>query len=172
MEELVVKFEESLRSIRTHGAASQLVEDVKVNYFSKETPLKQLAHIGKLSAEELAVEPWDKNTLGDIELALRNSNLQLAVVNDGRRLLIKFPPLTTENRQEMIKNVEQKSEEAKITLRVSRGETWDRVQTLEKKGDITEDDKYDFKRDLDKLIAEFNQKIDRLGETKTREILG
>lgn len=172
MEGVVLKFEEALRSMRSRGASPDILQSLKVTYFGKELPLAQLAHVGSLSTDTVAVEPWDKNALGDIELAVRNSELSLSVVNDGKRLLIKFPPLTAETKEMLIKNLKEKAEETKVNLRVLRQETWDQVQSLEKESKVTEDDKYKAKTEFDKLISEFNQKIDKLTSEKEKQIIG
>lgn len=172
MEGLVLKFEEALRTMRSGGASPEILEGLKVSYFGQELPLKQLAHIGVIGVGELGVEPWDKNALGDIELSIRNANLSLSVTNDGRRLIVKFPPMTSETREMLVKNLKEKAEEAKVNLRLLRQEVWEEIQSLEKAGKVTEDDKYKTKDDLDKIISEFNQKIDKLTQEKSREIVG
>jgi ribosome recycling factor len=170
MDEVISKLNEDLRTIRTGKANPSLIENVPVSYYGTQTPLKQMANISAPDATLLVVQPWDANSLGDIEAAIRNSNLGLNATNDGRVVRIALPPLTEERRMEFIKIIHQKAEGARITLRNLRKDSWEEVQRLQKEGQLTEDDRYRGEADLNKLIEDYNKKIDNLVESKEKEL--
>lgn len=170
MDEVIQSFDQDLRTIRTGKASTSLVDNITVSYYGTQTPLKQMANVTTPDASLITVQPWDINALGDIENALRNSNLGGGITNDGRVIRIALPPLTEERRNEFIKMVHQKAESSRIALRNLRKEAWDEVQKLEKAGQITEDDRYRGEQDLNKAIEDYNKKILTIVENKEREL--
>lgn len=170
MQEVVEKFKESLQALRVGRANAAMVDGIMVNYYGKTTPLKQLASIATPQADQILITPWDQNSLGDIELALRNSNLGLSPANDGRTIRLILPPLTEERRNELSKTVQKTAEEAKVVFRQIRQEVWEKIKTLEKEGKLTEDDRYRSEEELNKTINEFNRKIEELADHKEAEL--
>jgi len=170
MSEVISKLEEDLRTVRTGKASSVLVENIQVSYYGTQTALKQMANISTPDASLIVIQPWDLNALGDIEIAIRNANLGLGTTNDGRVIRISLPPLTEERRNEFVKLIHQKAEACRIALRNLRKEGWEEVQKLEKDGSLTEDDKYRGEDELNKLIEEYNKKIQTAIEIKEKEL--
>lgn len=170
MQEVLVEFQDGLTNLRTGRANAGLVEGVKVSYYGTETPLKQMATLTTPDASTISITPWDQNSLGDIENAIRNSDLGLNPVNDGKNVKINLPPLTEERRNEIVKLAFKLAEEARIALRTLRQEAWDKIKSLEKNSQITEDDRYVGESRLNKLIEEFNKKIQELAEKKEEEL--
>lgn len=170
MDEVIVKMKEDLQTIRTGKASSSLIDNVLVSYYGTQTPLKNMANMTTPDPTLLVVQPWDTNSLGDIETALRNSNLGLSLSSDGRAVRISLPPLTEERRLEFVKLARQKAEAARIVLRGLREEAWKEIQGLEKVGSLTEDDRYRGEDLLNKMIEEFNKKIQELTEAKEKEL--
>jgi ribosome recycling factor len=170
MEEVIEKLEEDLRTVRTGKANSSLVEGILVSYYGTQTPLKNMANISTPDAYMIVVQPWDVNSLGDIEMALRNSSLGLGVANDGRVIRLTLPPLTQERRAEFIKVIHQKAESCRIVLRNLREEAWNEIQKLTQNGQLTEDDREQGKNDLNKIIEEYNGKIRELIESKEKDL--
>lgn len=170
MDEVISKLKEELQTIRTGKASSSLIENISVSYYGTQTPLKQMAQINTPEATLIVVQPWDANSLGDIESAVRNANLGFAVTNDGRVVRISLPPLTEERRLEFVKLAHQKEESARIVLRNLREEAWKEIQVEEKAGSLTEDDKYQGEKDLNRMIEEANKKAQDLVEAKEKEL--
>ena len=170
MEEVIERLKEDLQTVRTGKASASLVENILVNYYGTPTPLKNMANISTPDAFMIVVQPWDANSLGDIELGLRNSNLNLGLVNDGRVVRITLPPLTEERREEFIKMIHLKAESARIILRTLRQEAWEEVQKEKKSGEITEDDLYSGEKDLNKIIDDYNGKIKILIDAKEKDL--
>jgi len=170
MEEVISKLKEDLQTVRTGKASVSLVDNVIVSYYGAQTPLKQMAQIATPDANLITVQPWDTNSLGDIENALRNSNLGFGVVSDGRLVRLNLPPMTEERRNEFIKLIHQKAEACRIALRNLREESWREIQREEKNSELTEDDRYQGEKDLNKMIEDANKKILELIESKERDL--
>ncbi|OGD66629.1 ribosome recycling factor [Candidatus Berkelbacteria bacterium RIFCSPHIGHO2_12_FULL_36_9] len=171
MNEVLEKLQDEFKNIRTGKASTAIVENLMVSYYGTQTPLKQMASLTTPDANSILISPWDQNALGDIENCIRNSDLNLNPVNDGRNVRIVLPPLTEERRKELAKMVGKISEEGRIILRNLRQEAWDQIKKLEKDGKITEDDRYTGEDQLNKMIDEFNKKIEELSEKKEEELM-
>ncbi len=169
-EQVIEKIREDFKGIRTGRASSGLVENISVTYYGQTTPLKQMANITTPDAALIVIQPWDKNSLGDIELAIRNSDLNLSPTNDGNVVRISLPPMTEERRLELIRSISKKGEEARIALRNVRQDAWESIQKMQKEGSITEDDKYSAEEEINKIISEFNKKIEEALKEKESEI--
>lgn len=171
VDQKISQFQEDLKTIRTSHIGSGIVENIIVSYYGTKVPLKKMAQITTPAPDKIAIIPWDKNALGDIETAIRNSDLNLNPVNDGRNVRITLPPLTEERRRDLVKMVKTSAEETKIAIRNIRGVVWGEIQKLERAGKVTEDDKYRGQDELKKIIAESNRRIDEITATKENEIL-
>ena len=170
MQEVISGLEDDLKTIRTGKANPALVEQIFVSYYGSKMPLKQLANVSVPDPNLIVIQPWDVNSLGDIEMAIRNSELNLTPTNDGRVIRLSLPPLTAERRQEVIKLVHQKAEGTRVMLRNLREDSWREIQQMEKIGKLTEDDRYRGEKELNDLIKEYNQKIQEVINNKEKEI--
>ena len=169
-EQVLAKLQEDFKGIRTGRASTGLVENIIVSYYGQSTPLKQMANLATPDASLITIQPWDKNALGDIELAIRNSELNLSPVNDGNVVRISLPPMTEERRIELIRSISKKAEEARIALRNVRQDAWDQIQKMQKESKITEDDKYTAEEEINKFISDYNKKIEETLKDKEKEI--
>jgi ribosome recycling factor len=170
MQEVMQHIKEDLSSIRTGRASAALVDSLPVQYYGSTMPLKQMASITVPEPTVIVIQPWDKQAIGDIEQAVRNSNLGLSPINEGTQLRLVLPPLTEERRNELIKAVHQKAEAGKVALRTVRKDTWEEVQKQVKSGDLTEDDRYRYEGDLNKIIDQFNREVDEAVAQKESEL--
>lgn len=171
MDEAISHFKEELKSINTGRASSVLVEGVVVQYYGTPTPLKQIASIAIPDAHQIAITPWDRNALADIESAIRSSDLGLAPTNDGNAVRLNLPPMTEERRGDLNKMVGKMSEETKISLRNQRGDAWEKIQEAEKKSELTEDDRDQAKKDLNDLVSKKNELVEQITKEKQQEII-
>ena len=169
-DQVIDKLTEDFASVRTGRASSSLVDNIVVTYYGSTVPLKQMAQITTPDASLIVVQPWDKGALADVELAIRNSELGLSPTNDGSVIRVALPPLTQERRDELIRNISKKGEEGRIALRNIRGEAWDQVKKMEKSSELTEDDRYSAEEELNKIIDEYNKKIENLISEKEKEL--
>ena len=157
--------------IRTGRANPALVENIMVDYYGTKTPLKQVASINVPESRLLVIQPWDKDSLVNIESAIRDSDMGFNPNNDGQVIRINIPPLTEERRKELVKVLNQKSEDTRISIRNLREEAWKEIQEMEKNGKISEDDKFLGKDYLQKIVDEYNKKVDEIKEKKEGEIM-
>ena len=167
----VVSFlERELTKIRTGRASASLVEDIVVDCFGSKMPLKQLAAISSPEPKQITIQPWDKSYIEPIEKAITRSSLGTSPVVDRDIIRISLPPVTEDYRKTLLRMISEKQEEAKKTIRHWRGEAWEEVQEKTKEGEIREDDKFRAKDELQKIVDEYNKKVDEIGERKKREI--
>lgn len=167
----VENLKSELKKIRTGRAQGSLVEDIAVSYYGTRTPIKELASISVPEASLIQIKPFDRNSLGDIENAIRDADLGLSPVNDGTFIRLNLPPVTEERRIELSKQVKKTGEESKVSLRTIRGDAWSKVQNLIKKNEATEDDKYQAEKDLNELIEKKNKEVDAVTTEKESEIM-
>jgi len=170
-EKAIEHFKNELTQLRTGRASSALVENVMVDYYGSKSPLKQIASISTPEPRLILISPWSKDTLVNIEKSIRDSQLNLNPVNDGQVLRVNIPPLNEERRRELVKILSQKAEEARVTVRKQRENIWDEIQDFEKQGKIAEDDKFSGKDRLQKVVDEYNGKIEEIREKKEEEIM-
>lgn len=171
MDKAVAFLERELAKIRTGRASVFLVEDLTVECFGQKFPLKQLATISSSEPKQIVIQPWDKSYVESIEKAISNSNLGASAVVDKDIIRVNLPPLSDEYRKTLSRVLSEKQEDARKTIRRWRGEAWEEIQEKTKEGEIREDDKFRAKDELQKLIDDYNKKIDEFGEKKKKEIL-
>jgi len=170
MDKALSFFQGELTKLRTGQASPALVEDVMVNVFGQKMPIKQLAGISTPDRRQILIQPWDKSHVGPMEKALHQSSLGTSPVVEGSNIRVHLPQLTQEYRQQLAKVLGEKAEEARKTIRRAREEAWEEVQEKTKKGEIREDDKFRAKEDLQKLVDEYNKKVEELLGRKKKEI--
>jgi ribosome recycling factor len=159
-----------ISSLRTGRATPAIVEDITVEAYGVKQSLKTVASISVTDAKTLTVEPWDKSILQTVEVAIRNSQLGINPVNDGKLLRLPLPDLTQERRQELIKVLHTKLEAARISVRQIREDAKKMIEQAEKDKEIAEDERYKQIEELDKVVKEYNDKIKEIGEEKEVEI--
>jgi len=156
-----------LGKIRSNRASPSLVEDVPVEHYGSRMPVKGLASIRSPDSRTVVVEPWDKKALDAIAKALSQAGLGVQPTVDGATVRISLPPLTQERRQELIRLVSQKVEEAKIRARRLRDEAIKNIQ-LEKSEDI----KFRKKEEIEKAMKENANQLEEIKNKKEKELLG
>lgn len=171
MNDSIQFMEEELKKFKTGRASSSLVESILVEYYGTKSPLKQLATITIPEASLIVINPFDKSSSKAIEKAIGESKLNLTANNDGQVIRISIPPLTEERRQELAQVLKQKVEEVKISLRSAREEALKKIKDLENSKQISEDEKFRIKEELDKIVNEYNTKIEEIRKKKEEEIM-
>jgi ribosome recycling factor len=157
--------------VRTGRAAPALVEKLTVEYYGTPVPLQQLASISIPEPRLLAVNPFDKGSMGAIEKAIRNSDLGLNPSNDGVVIRLAFPPLTEERRRELVKRVRDMAEQGKVSIRNARRDARRDLDALAKDGEVGEDEVVRGEKELDRLTHGHEADIDRALEQKEAELL-
>lgn len=155
------------------GRASPMVLDgVSVESYGSYLPIKNLASVSIEDPKTLRIAPWDKNQIKDIEKAILASNLGLSIAVDDVGIRVIFPQLTTETREKLVKVLKEKLEESRISVRQEREQIWNDVQTKEKEGKMTEDEKFRAKEELQKIIDETNKNLEAIFAKKEKEMMG
>jgi len=171
MQTSVGAFKNELATIRTGHATPALIEHIKVEYAGVPMPLNQLAGISAPEARLLAIQPWDRNSIGSIEKAILKSELGLNPTNDGNVIRINIPLLSEERRQELIKVVRKRVEERKVVVRGLRHETMDELKRLEKDKEMSQDEHKRALDQLQKLTDRFISDIEQIGRNKETELM-
>ncbi len=164
-------YQHDISTIRTGRATPALVEDIKVSMYSQQMSIKELASISVPEPRTLVIQPWDKGSIESISGAIQKSDIGINPNIDGEIIRLIIPQLTEERRKDFIKVLKQKTEEARIKIRRVREEIWDDIQKMEKNREIREDDKYAGKDELQKIVDEYNGKIEELEKKKESELL-
>ena len=170
MKKAVSKFKEDLKSLRTGRASVGLVENLKVEYYGTDMPLKQLASISTPEPMQILIQVWDKSAVKSIEKAIIEANLGANPQTEGQVIRLILPPMTEERRKELAKIVNKMAEEARIAIRNIRRDDKEALEDLKNEG-FSEDD---IKRALDKLQKITNKYIDeinKLAQDKEKEIM-
>jgi ribosome recycling factor len=171
MKNSIKMFRADLATIRTGHASPALVEHVRVEYAGVPMPLNQLAGISAPEAGLLVIQPWDKNSLHEIEKAISKSELGLNPSNDGNIIRIAIPPLSEERRQELIKIVHRRTEERRIVIRNLRHEALNGLKKMEKEKAVSLDENKRAQDQLQKLTDYHIMEADKLSKDKERELL-
>lgn len=160
------------RELNIGRASPMVLDSIQVESYGSRVPLKNVASVSIEDPKTLRVAPWDKGQIKGIEKAIAAANLGLSVAVDDQGLRIVFPQLTTESREKLVKVLKEKLEEARIVVRREREQVWDEVQTLEKSGKMTEDEKFRGKDELQKIIDEVNKNLEAAYGRKEKEVMG
>ncbi len=164
-------FEQDISSIRTGRATPSLVENIMVDVYGSKLPLRQLASISIIGPRIISVEPWDQSSLLVIEKAILQSDLGVNPSIDKNTIRINLPTLTEEYRQKLLKVLKDKAESARISLRQCREDGWRKIQNGFRAGEIREDDKFNARDELQELMDQFNNEIEKNVERKKEEIM-
>lgn len=162
--------EKELAQVRTGRASPSLVENIVVNCFGENFPLKQLAAISIPEPRQILIQPWDKSYLEGIVSALSKTGVASNPIVDKEVIRVNLPSLTEDYRKELLKLISEKQEEVRKVMRKNRDEVWSDIQNRARLGEIREDDKFKAKEGLQDLIDDYGEKIDEIGERKRKEI--
>ena len=170
MKKTLHAFEIDLRAYRTGRASPAIVEHLTVNYYDTPTPLQQLATITVPEAQVLMIRPFDAHSLKDIEKAISASDLSLTPNNDGKVIRLVFPRLSEERRNDLIKQVHKRLEEARVSIRNIRRDNQDMLRDFEKEKMISEDDLKRGRDELQKLTDKYIEQTETVSKRKEEEI--
>lgn len=160
-----------LTSLRTGRATPSLIENVAVDYYGSPTPLKQLATITAPDARAILVQPWDRQSLRDIEKSLMRSELGFNPSNDGNTITVPIPPLNQERRQELVRLLKRKIEEGKVSIRNVRRDGLESLRKLERDKAISQDQNRRSQEQLQKTTDARIKDIDQVAAAKEAEIM-
>jgi ribosome recycling factor len=170
MQEPIKHFEKELVGIRTGRASTKLIEEVKVECYGQMMNLRDVATLGAPDARLLTVQPWDKSMLGAIEKGLLASDVGITPQNDGQMIRLALPPMSSDRREELVKILNKKTEEARVGIRGVRKDAQNLVKTAEKDGDLSEDFAKRLADSLQKVTDNSIKIVDELSAKKAVDI--
>ncbi|MDK8449672.1 ribosome recycling factor [Corynebacterium mastitidis] len=162
---------EDLTTIRTGRANPSMFNGVIAEYYGVPTPITQMASISVPEPRMLLIKPYEPSIMGEIEDAIRNSDLGVNPTNDGHVLRVTVPQLTEERRKEMVKLAKSKGEDGKIAIRNVRRKGMEQLKKLQKDGDAGEDEVIAAEKELDKTTQEYVAKVDEVVSNKETELM-
>ena len=171
MKKAVDFLQHELRAVRNGRASTGLVDNLTVEYYGSPTPLKQLATIAAPEHDTLIIKPFDPASLKEIEKAIRNSELSLAPISDGKVIRLNIPPLSVERRNQLVNQVKQMGEKRKVSIRNIRRDANKPLDDQQKAKQITEDERDKAKKDMDGLTKKYTDRIDDIIKAKSDEIM-
>jgi ribosome recycling factor len=171
MQQALSHLREDLSSIRTGRASPAVLSRVTVEYYGTPVPLNQLASINVPEPRLLVIQPFDKNSIAQVEKAIQQSDLGITPSNDGQVIRLAFPPLTEERRKELVKQVHHRAEEGRVAVRNVRRHTKDDIEKLERDHLISEDDLARGEKELQKLTDRHVAEIDEIQRHKESELM-
>ncbi len=171
MSKSVKALEREFASIRAGRATPAVLDKVLVDYYGVPTPIEQMAAVSVVEARSLVIQPWDATTVKTIEKAILTSDIGINPLNDGRSIRLNFPPLTEERRKEIVKDVRRMSEDSKVAVRSIRRDAIEKLKTMKKNSEITEDDVKKGEGDIQKLTDKYVKLIDDRTNEKEKETL-
>ena len=170
MEKAVSRAKDDMGSIRTGRANPSMFNRVVIDYYGAPTPVTQVASITTPEAR-LVIKPYEQSSLGDIETAIRNSDLGVNPTNDGNLIRVSIPQLTEDRRKELVKQAKAKGEDAKVAIRNVRRKAVDELKRIQKDGEAGEDEVVRAEKELDKTTAGYVAQVDELVKHKEGELL-
>ena len=171
MDKAVEALKRDLNTLRTGRATPSLIENISVDYYGTPTPLKQIASISAPDARAILVQPWDRQSLREIEKSLMKSDMGFNPSNDGNIVTVPIPPLTTERRQDLVKVLKRKIEEGKVSVRNVRRGGQDTLRRMEKDKLASQDQVRRAQDQLQKTTDEHTKTMDQVAAAKEAEIM-
>ena len=163
--------QDELKVVRTGRASTGLVENMKVDYYGTPTPLKQMATLATPQVDMIVIKPFDPSSVKDIEKAIKNSDLSIAPIVDGKLIRLNIPALSEERRKQLVGQAKQMGEQAKVSIRNIRREANKQLEKQQKDKIITEDELDKGKKQVDDITKECVDKVDLVVKNKSDEIM-
>lgn len=161
-----------IATLRTGRAIPSLVESILVDVYESKLKILELANISAPDPNTLVIQAWDKNVISNIKKAIQKSPLGLNPNVDGDIIRIVVPALTEERRNELLKGLNQKVEDARQTIRQIRQEEIKKIDQQEKNGEISEDEKFRLKKEVEEKVSKVVEEVEQIRDKKAGEIKG
>jgi ribosome recycling factor len=170
MDAALKHLEKELVHIRAGKASPSMLDGVQVEYYGTMTPLNQVSNVSTPDARTIAIQPWEKGLIPVIEKSILAANLGFNPDNNGEIIRINIPALTEERRKQLVKQVSQEGETAKVSIRTARKDANDNLKKLLKEG-LSEDMEKDAEEEVQKMTDSYGKKVDALVEAKEKDIM-
>ena len=170
-EKAINSLSERLAEVRAGRANPAVLNKVKIDYYGTPTPINQVAGVSVPEARMIVIQPWDVSILKEIEKAILASDVGINPNNDGKVIRLVFPELTEERRKELVKEIKKYSEDTIVVIRNVRRDTIDKAKTMQKDGEVTEDDLKSIENEIQKFTDKYIEEVDKLISVKETEIM-
>lgn len=170
LNKILVELKERLKTIRGHKLSLGFLENIEVSVYGSKLLLKSLCLISQLDPLTFRLDPFDPNSLKEIEKAIEQRKLSLSLTREKNSLIVRFPDLTEEMKKEILKSLNSLKEEIRIKARLVRDSYLKKLKN--QKEEISEDEFYRSKEELDKEVDKFNEEVEEIFRIKEKEILG
>ncbi len=170
MEKAIEHLDNELMRIRAGKANVHILDGILVDYYGTPTPLNQVSNISTPDAKTIMIQPWEKSMIEPIEKALMVSNVGITPGNTGEVMRLVVPQLTEERRVDLVKQVKNEGENARVSVRNARREANDEYKSMQKDG-LSEDETKTAEDDIQKLTDEFTEKVEKIVEAKDQDIM-
>lgn len=164
-------FKKEISALRTGQANPSVLDTVQVEAYGIMNPLNAVANISVSDSRSILIAPWDKGVIKSIEKALIEADLGLGVVNEGDKVRLSVPPLTEENRRDLVKKLNEKMEKVRIILRGARDNIKGAIEKAATDKEISEDDKFRFVKELDEFSAKKNEELKNMRDRREKDIM-
>ncbi len=171
MEKTLDVLDNEFKTLRAGRANPGVLDKVNVDYYGVPTPIKQLAAVNVDEARVLTIQPYDVSSLKAMERAINGADIGINPQNDGRIIRLVFPPLNEERRKELARDVHKMGEDSKIAIRSIRRDAVDKLKTMKKNSEITEDDQKQGEKKIQDTTDKYCKQIDAMCADKTEEIM-
>ncbi len=171
MNKAIEVLQDELKAVRSGRASTGLVDNIKVDYYGTQSPIKTIAAVSVPQHDMLLIKPFDPASVREIEKAIKNSDLSIAPIVDRGLIRLSIPPLNEERRKELVTQVKHMSEQTKVSIRNIRRDAIKQLEKQQKDKAITEDDLQSGKRQIDDITKEHTDKIDEIIKHKSDEIM-
>ena len=171
MDKSIEIMKKEFATLRTGKVTTAIVDNIKVDYYGTPTPLNQVGSVIATDATTIAITPWEKSMLPEIEKAIQEANIGVHPNNDGDFIKLFFPPMTSEQRQEIVKQAKAMAENARVAIRNVRKESNNKVKRMEKEKELSEDEAKRAQEEIQKITDAHIAKVDELLKAKEADIL-
>jgi len=171
MQKSIDSLKRDFTTLRTGKVTTGIVDNIKVDYYGTMTALTQVGSVIATDATTISITPWEKNLLSAIEKAIQEANIGVNPNNDGDFIKLFFPPMTSEQRLEIVKQAKGMVEHAKVSIRNVRKDSNNNIKKLEKDKEISEDESKKAHDKIQKFTDEYIAKVDETFKTKEADIL-
>ncbi len=171
MEKSMDALERELSTIRAGRANPKILDRISVDYYGSPTPINQMAAVSVPDPKTILIQPWDASQLKAIEQAIQASDIGINPQNDGRAIRLSFPQPTEERRKELVKEAKKVGEDSKVAVRSIRRDAIDKIKTMKKNNEITEDEVALGEKKMQELTDKYCKEADSIIAAKEAEIL-
>jgi ribosome recycling factor len=164
-------FKKEINSIRTGRANPSILESVQVEAYGVKSPINAVANVNIADGNSMTIIPYDRGTVKEIEKAISDADLGLGIVNEGDKIRLSVPQMTEDNRKELVKKLNEKHEQARVSIRQIREDIKNEIEAAFDDKEIAEDDKFRFIKELDEEISQKNDELKEIKEKKEKDIM-